>query len=215
MARIGYFWLVIATAVLVGCGGKQSVASKSAAAYRGAVEKGIPVEGGGHEHGATGKNMSGMEHSEMKGMANMPGMQHGSMQGMKNMPGMRHGSMQGMKNMPGMQHGSMQGMANMPGMQHGSMQGMANMPGMQHGSMQGMANMPGMQHGSMQGMANMPGMKHGSPSAASVIIAGPSTNSAIAQLSPSSTLKEDALDAPKPVAVEEAKRASSPQGHQQ
>ena len=173
MARIGYFWLVIATAVLVGCGGKQSVASKSAAAYRGAVEKGIPVEGGGHEHGATGKNMSGMEHSEMKGMANMPGMQHGSMQGMK------------------------------------------NMPGMQHGSMQGMANMPGMQHGSMQGMANMPGMKHGSPSAASVIIAGPSTNSAIAQLSPSSTLKEDALDAPKPVAVEEAKRASSPQGHQQ
>ena len=201
MARIGYFWLVIATAVLVGCGGKQSVASKSAAAYRGAVEKGIPVEGGGHEHGATGKNMSGMEHSEMKGMANMPGMQHGSMQGMKNMPGM--------------QHGSMQGMANMPGMQHGSMQGMANMPGMQHGSMQGMANMPGMQHGSMQGMANMPGMKHGSPSAASVIIAGPSTNSAIAQLSPSSTLKEDALDAPAPLAVEEAKRASSPQGHQQ
>ena len=201
MARIGYFWLVIATAVLVGCGGKQSVASKSAAAYREAVEKGIPVEGGGHEHGATGKNMNGMEHSDMKGMPNMPGMQHGSMQGMKNMPGM--------------QHGSMQGMANMPGMQHGSMQGMANMPGMQHGSMQGMANMPGMQHGSMQGMANMPGMKHGSPSAASVIIAGPSTNSAIAQLSPSSTLKEDALDAPKPVAVEEAKRASSPQGHQQ
>src|SRR5437867_12568679 len=187
MARIGYFWLVIATAVLVGCGGKQSVASKSAAAYRGAVEKGIPVEGGGHEHGATGKNMSGMEHSEMKGMANMPGMQHGSMQGMKNMPGMQHGSMQGMK----------------------------NMPGMQHGSMQGMANMSGMQHGSMQGMANMPGMKHGLPSAASVIIAAPSTNSAIAQLSPSSTLKEDALDAPKAVAVEEAKRASSPQGHQQ
>jgi len=201
MARIGYFWLVVATAVLVGCGGKQSVASKSAAAYREAVEKGIPVEGGGHEHGATGKNMSGMEHSEMKGMANMPGMQHGSMQRMKNMPGMQHGSMQGMKNMPGMQHGSMQGMKNMPGMQHGSMQGMANMPGMQHGS--------------MQGMANMPGMKHGSPSAASVIIGAPSTNSAIAQLSPSSTLKEDALDAPAPVAVEEAKRASSPQGHQQ
>jgi hypothetical protein len=201
MVRIGYFWLVLATAVLVGCGGKQSVASKSAAAYREAVEKGIPVEGGGHEHGATGKNMSGMEHSEMKGMANIPGMQHGSMQGMKNMPGMQHGSMQGMKNMPGMQHGSMQGMPNMPGMQHGSMQGMANMPGMQHGS--------------MQGMANMPGMQHGSPSATSVIIAAPSTNSAIAQLSPSSTLKEDALDAPAPVAVEEAKRASSPQGHQQ
>ncbi len=173
MARIGYFWLVVATAVLVGCGGKQSVASKSAAAYREVVAKGIPVEAGGHEHGASGKNMSGMEHSEMKGMANMPGMQHDSMQGMK------------------------------------------NMPGMQHDSMRGMANMPGMQHGSMQGVANMPGMKHGSPSAASVIIAAPSTNSGIAQLSPSSTLNEDALDAPAPVAVQEAKRASSPQGHQQ
>ena len=88
-------------------------------------------------------------------------------------------------------------------------------PLVQAPAIKGMANMSGMQHGSMQGMANMPGMKHGLPSAASVIIAAPSTNSAIAQLSPSSTLKEDALDAPAPVAVEEAKRASSPQGHQQ
>jgi hypothetical protein len=35
---------------LAGCGGRESVASKSAAAYREAQAKGVPV-GGGHEHG--------------------------------------------------------------------------------------------------------------------------------------------------------------------
>lgn len=32
----------------VGCGGKQSVASKSAAAYQEALEKGMPIGEGGH-----------------------------------------------------------------------------------------------------------------------------------------------------------------------
>ena len=36
--------------VLAGCGGRESVASKSAAAYREAQAKGLPA-GGGHEHG--------------------------------------------------------------------------------------------------------------------------------------------------------------------
>ena len=50
--------------VAAACGGEKSVASKSAAAYRDAQAKGIPV-GGGHEHGghaATGTTAS-MDHS--------------------------------------------------------------------------------------------------------------------------------------------------------
>jgi hypothetical protein len=42
--------LIVSTLLLLACGGDQSTASKSAAAYREAQAKGIPV-GGGHDHG--------------------------------------------------------------------------------------------------------------------------------------------------------------------
>ena len=47
--------MLLATALLAAaCGGEQSVASKSAAAYREAQAKGTPVGGGGHDHSAHG-----------------------------------------------------------------------------------------------------------------------------------------------------------------
>ena len=184
---VKFLLFVAATLSVVGCGGKQSMASKSAAAYRDAVARGIPVASGhgGHMEGSASAgsghdDMAGMNmgsatggQTPMSSMPNMPGMsamdhstmQKGSASGMANMPGMKQGSMAGMS---GMDHSKMQknstsGMANMPGMQHGSMSGMS---GMQADSMSGMKGMDHsqMQHGSAQNMANMPGMEHGSMS---------------------------------------------------
>ncbi len=169
--------LLVGMAMMLGaCGGKQTMASKSAAAYDEARKKGLPVSAGQHE-------MAGMDHSSMPGMdhSHMSGMQHGSK------TASAHG-------MAGMDHSSMAGKdhAQMSGMQHGS----AAQPhgAMQHGSM------AGMQHGSM---TNMP---HGS--AAPLAIAPPTSNAAIAQTQPASTLRQDEFDAPAPSAVEEAAKAA-------
>ncbi len=61
--------LVSAALLLAACGGKQTMASKSAAAYREAQAKGIAVTGG-HEHGhetgaAATSSMDEMDHSTM------------------------------------------------------------------------------------------------------------------------------------------------------
>ena len=90
----------------VGCGGKQSVASKSAAAYQEALKKGVPIGEGSHGgHVASEKSgMAGMDHSKMKqggGMDGMAGMDHSKM---------KQGSgMSGMSGMEGRDHSKMQG----------------------------------------------------------------------------------------------------------
>jgi hypothetical protein len=89
----------------VGCGGKQSVASKSAAAYREAREKGLPVGEGVHGgHAASEKGgMAGMDHSKMQqgGMAGMDRskMQQGGMAGMDRSKIKQGGGMAGMAGM--------------------------------------------------------------------------------------------------------------------
>ena len=196
MTSFRFLTIIAIAALLAGCRGRQSVASKSAAAYREAIAKGVDVEAGGHTHG-------GHTHEEAaKSPATMAGMDHAKAQSgaMANMAGMDHSKMQ---------HGPTKNMPNMAGMDHGSMAGMDHSK-MQHGST--MASMPGMQHGSMPGM-NMAGMQHGATSAASVVLAAPSTSAGIAGLSPSSTLKEDALDAP--AAVGEVSKPSPPMKHQE
>src|SRR5687767_9165987 len=50
LSSLGVPTVLFAVIVLAGCGGKESVASKSAAAFREAQAKGTPI-GGGHEHG--------------------------------------------------------------------------------------------------------------------------------------------------------------------
>jgi hypothetical protein len=62
--------------------------------------------------------------------------------------------------------------------------------------------MPAMQHG-----GSMAGMQHGSAAAAPMVIAPPTSNSAIAQTQPAATLRVDEFDAPAPAAIEEAARA--------
>jgi hypothetical protein len=229
MNRLGLLATVLASALVAGCGGKQSVASKSAEAYREAVARGIPVgtgEHGGHanDHAAASSGMAGMAHAAMPGMehmttsggahdmSKMPGMQHGSTAGMASMPGMQHGSMSSMDQSK-MQHGSMAGMNNMPGMAHGSMAGMDHST-TQHGSMAGMNNMPGMQHGSMAGMGNMAGMHHGAGTTTTPVVLGaPTSSSGIAKLNPSATLQEDQFDRPAPVAQPEAAKPETDHSH--
>jgi uncharacterized protein involved in copper resistance len=107
-----------------GCGGKQTMASKSAAAFDAA--------GGQVEHAAepSAATETTAEHAAMPRMdhATMPGMDHTKMPGMPVMDPMK---------MPGMDHTKTPGMdhTKMPG-DHSTMAGMdhSTMPGMQHGS---------------------------------------------------------------------------------
>ena len=229
----------IAAMSFAGCGGKQTMASKSAAAYDEAKKKGIPIaagEHGGHSNAAaqpaatpaaetdhdamTGMDhsaMTGMDHSAMSGMAQskMPRMQHGSSATSPHaMAGMDRAAMPGTAHasMPGMQHDG--SMAAMPGMRHGSAATSPHaMAGMDHAAMPGMAHasMPGVQHDGS--MAAMPGMQHGSTSTPAMVIASPATNAAIAQTQPAATLRADEFDAPAPAAIDEAAKAASGMVH--
>jgi len=212
--------LIALAAVFAACGGKQSIASKSAAAYVEAQKQGIPVSAGEHGgHAADHAGVERMDHATMTGMdhSRMTGTQHGSMAGMDHMKmraghtgmaGMDHGAMQsaehaGMSSvdhaeMPGMQHGATSGAGGhaMTGMEHGAM------PGMQHGT----TSMAGTQHGAMSGMA---GMRHGTNAQVNVVTDAPRTNNAIANVQPGATLRSDDFDAPAPAAVAEATKATS------
>jgi hypothetical protein len=230
---------LLAAIGVVACGGKQTMASKSAAAYDEARKKGIPIEAGEHgghtaepEGAATTSAetapMPGMDHSAMAGMdhSKMPGMQHGaSGSAGHEMAGMDHSKMPGMKrdtagsgahDMASMDQSAMAGMdhSKMPGMQHGSAAGGTHdMAGMNHSAMPGMehGSMPGIQHGAT--MAAMPGMPNGSQTAAPIAIAPPTSNAAIAQTQPGATLRPDEFDAPAPAAVDEAAKAASGMNH--
>lgn len=189
--------VLLAAIVMIACGGKQTMASKSAAAYDEAKKKGIPIASG--EHGG---------HSNESGAATdhaaMPGMDHGAM------PGMGHAQMSGMD------HSSMAGMdhSTMSGMKHGTAaSGAHDMAAMDHSTMTGMdhSKMAAMQHGGS--MAGMPGMQHGSPTAAPLVIAPPASNAAIAQTQPAATLRTDEFDAPAPSAIEEAAKGAAGMSH--
>jgi hypothetical protein len=192
--------LLFLSALVAACGGRQSVASRSAAALREAQQKGLPISGNSHG----GHSTTAAEHiaSESMDHSNMPGMSGGQMTGMS------HGAKTGMDDSQtaGMDH------SNMAGMSHGQTKGEAHssMPGMDQGQMAGMdhSKMPGMQQGQ-----NMPGMQHGAAAAMPVDLSAPTRSSAIAQLNPSATLRPDPFDQPAPVAVAEASKAGATEGH--
>lgn len=194
------FLILTALALLISCGGKQSVASKSAAALQEAQKKGLPISGESHGgHMATvaeeGDQAGAVDHSTMPGMdhSQMAGMDHSQMKGVDHsqMAGMDHGRTKAMDHsqMPSAQHG------NMAGMQH-------DMSNMQHGS----AMIP---PGGLWGP--VPGSQQvAAPRAAPVLplAASPRESTAISQLKPSSTLRADAQDAPAAVSVTEAQKSA-------
>ena len=183
--------------VLAACGRKDTVADRSAKAFREAQQKGIPVGGDGHGGHAAGE---GEEH------ATIPGMDHSEMnaQSGQSMAGMDHSkmNMQGGQSMTGMDHSKMQhGQQPMAGMDHSQMQhGQQPTAGMDHGQMQPGQPMAGMDH------ANMPGMQHGA-AAAPVVIPPPTSNAEIQRLRPAATLKDDPFDAPAQSALAETAKA--------
>jgi hypothetical protein len=212
--------LVAAAAMmLIGCGGKQTMASKSAAAYDEAKRRGIPIEAG--EHG--GHSVEGAA-AQTAAQASMPGMEQPAMHGMQHetsavtheMAGMNHSAMGEMDHakMPAMQQKTAAMTHDMAGMNDSTM---TTMPGMKHGAAAGGTHdMAGMSHSAMAGMdhAMMPGMQHGATAAPAMVINPPSTNSAIAQTQPATTLRADAFDAPAASSVGEAAKASSTEHEQ-
>src|SRR5437762_3437922 len=102
--------LIALAAAFASCGGKQSMASKSAAAYADAKKKGIPVTAGEHGgHVVEEAAPPATDHAGMEGMqhATMSGMNHMKMPaGHAGMAGMDHGAMQMAEHagMSGMDH---------------------------------------------------------------------------------------------------------------
>ena len=195
----GTLFLAIALA-LAGCGGRQTMASKSSAAYDDAIKKGIPIQAG--EHGGH----ENADRSSTAEQAAMPGMDHAGMAGMDHskMSGMQHDATAGgMKAMPGMDHAGTAGMdhSTMSGMQHGATSsGMKAMPGMDHAATSGKAQ---------DSMVGMPGMQHGSSSVAPIVIAAPASNSEIAKTQPAMTLRADEFDAPAAAPIGDAGKADA------
>jgi uncharacterized protein involved in copper resistance len=191
MKRYAFAVLTATALLLSACGGKETMASRSAAAFREAQAKGVPVTGG-DEHGghtaapsaaATADGMAGMDHSTM------PGMDHSTMKGMD------HSTMKGMDHstMPAMDHSTM------PGMDHSAMSGTdhSTKTGMDH------STMPGMNHTQMQPAAGAP----------SVVLGAPKSSAEIARTEPAATLQADAFDAPAAAAVAESQKAAGGGGH--
>lgn len=176
-------FVAAAVMMLAGCAGRQTMASKSAAAYDEAMKKGIPIQAG--EHGG---------HS-VESAATQPAADHASMPGMEQpaMPGMPHEATSARTHdSSGMNRSAMAEMdhAKMPGMEQGATAG-------------GTHDMAGMDRSKMQGM------QHGAMAAPAMEIEPPTTNAAIAQIQPSATLRADAFDAPAATSIEEAARAAS------
>ena len=200
---------VFGVAMAVGCGGRESTASRSAAEYDEALRKGLAVGGSGAQHGGHAADqptdsgtapMEGMEHSKMAGTT--PGVSQAPEK--PGTVGMEHSNMPGMKasasrasdkpGMAGMDH------SKVPGMTAGALPIPAK-PGTDPSNTAGMdhSNMAGMDHSKMSGMA---GMEMPPPR--------PEPLSATATPGqPAATLRPDDIDRPSPSALEEAARSAA------
>ena len=167
---------IVAAAALLGaaCGRGETMASKSAAAYREAAAKGTPIAGGGHDHHAASETASAdhadheaMDHSAMQhDTAGHEGMDHGAMQhGTADHAAMDHSARQhSTADHAAMDHSAMQhGTAGHAGMDHSTMQhSTTGHAGMDHSTMQESAGgHAGMDHSAMQESAGgHAGMDH-------------------------------------------------------
>jgi hypothetical protein len=212
--------VTILSFTLVACGGKETVASRSAEALRQAQEKGTPIGSGhgGHDAAGTGDHHGEAEttghHAAVAGMdhSTMAGMDHSKMQhGQQPMAGMDHSAMQhGQQSMAGMDHSQMQhGQQPAAGMDHAAMgHGQQPAAGMDHSQMQH-GQQPaaaGMDHSQMPGMQHVP--------AAVAPVTPPTSNAEMQRLRPAATLKSDPFDAPAPLAVAETNKARQGGGHE-
>ena len=165
----------------VGCGGKESTASRSAAAYDAAQRKGVPVGHSAHEakegH-AAGERAGESSPPDAAASPAMSGMDHSSM------PGMDEQAPPRTDPHVGMDHSKMPGMSpSGAAMDHSSM---PNMAGMDH------SKMPGMSHD----------MQMPTPSPEPVSVSAESGQ-------PSATLRADPLDEPPATSIRDAARSAA------
>ena len=211
-------WIVaialLASAVLAGaCSRRQTVASKSAAAYDEAVEKGLPIGSGhgGHRHGAVGSPsgeetpdaaanpMSGMDHVDHSPSV---GADDHSMTGIdaSKIDGRDRGSV------PAMDHSSMAGhdRAARANGDHSKVDG-------EHSKMTGSGNHPTAETEHFEKTApdssSMEAGREAVPPGSGSSLEAPDPNAEIVELDPAATLRQDGLDAPAPRSVSEAQKA--------
>jgi hypothetical protein len=228
--------LFVAILLIAACGGRDNVASRSAAAYQEAREKGIEITGDGHDHdhhaggaadghadhttgdaadphaGHAAAGQGGVDHSAH-------GMTSGSGSAQMDHSAAGHGA-QMMQHGTSGQHGAMQHGAAQHGTsgQHGAMQHGTAQQGTtgQHGTMQhGATGQHGaMQHGTaQQGAIGQHGaMQHGAAQQA-IAPEGPQASDELFAVQPASTLRADPFDRPVPISVAEAEKAAGEGDH--
>jgi hypothetical protein len=179
-------------AFAAGCGGNQTTASKSAAAFDEAQRKGVtPTAGEAHGHDGEAE---GTKRGPAAGSGEMPPAHSGHDSGTS--------SARSGRSRAGMDHSNMPGMATAHGAHQGSIA--AGTPGHARAPQ---ANAPTtrMDH------ASMPGMDHSAMVQPSAGTAPPIPERPAAVASPEQlvdTLRPNALDVPEPTAVREAARAA-------
>jgi len=208
LALIGFVPLVTLAA---GCGGNETTASKSAAAFDAAKEKGMsPGAGQAHGgHGQAGEPEGSPTATLGSGASNMGGMDHAGMPGMQGGSGARPPAGAG-SSMAGMNHSKVPGTrggsaarpagagSSMAGMGHSRMPGMGTTSGARPAPAGAGSSMAGMDHSTM---AQRPGATAAPPLPdRPVAVATPGQ--------PAATLRPDDVDSPVPTAIREAARSA-------
>jgi uncharacterized protein involved in copper resistance len=180
---------------LAACGEKQTMASKSAAAYREAQTKAVPVAGG-HDHGQhTAK--SPMDHPTMD-HSTMTGMDHSTMD--HSTTTMDHSKMgHSTVDHSTMDHSKMDhSKPDHSTMDHSSAHpATVNHPPAHTG------------HTAAPGHAATPDVhRHSTPAPATAVTVAPRSGTDVHRVDPAATLRPDDFDAPAASAVEEAQKAS-------
>ena len=208
--------LVVLTLASFACARHETMASKSAAAYREAQAKGTAV-GGGHDHGGHETATATAGTAEIDHSAHDSGADPhaGHAMTVATADHGAHGAMPAAAadhaQHAGMQHG---------GMQHGSVDHTAHAvaagaaahdqhAGMEHGATPSPAAHA---HHQQQPAASSAHAEHGSmlpaAGAPNIALGAPTSNAEMQRTRPAGTLQPDAFDAPAPIAVEEANKAA-------
>ena len=205
MTRLILFGFAV---LLIACGGRETTASKSAAAYREAQAKGIAV-GGGHEHGGhvvtTASTAPAQPSDPHAGHAAAPAVDHAAMgHAAKGSAAMDHAAMgHAPKGPAAMDHA---------GMDHGKAAAPHAAAG--HAAPSASVADAHAQHGAPSQPAAHAQHGAATPVSATMTIETPKSNAEIARTEPASTLRQDAFDAPVPASVSEAAKAGTPSAHE-
>ncbi len=217
--------------ILAACGGKDSVASKSAAAYREAQAKGIPVGGGHTQHEsaatATSAATDHSAHGTMDHSAHTATTDHSAHRATTDHSA--HAAATDSVDHAAMGHGtaasahSVHAAASAPAgaghAQHGGGHAATASPGGGHAAHATASPSAShdqhatMQHGSTPSAAADPHAQHRTTATTPTAAPAPSSGTISTRIEPASTLRPDAFDAPVAASVAEAKKTGGTAAH--